>query len=131
MKALDTPVLLALLQGDPRARRAVRAGRGEELATTEANLLELTWIAARGPPAGRSARLATLGRLRHRITVLPLEDRAGEEVRRRASREVAGLSPLVAAMLCSLEVHGCDELVTDDPRQFVGKWRFRIVKLVK
>jgi len=126
VKALDTPVLLSLLEGDVRVRQALKRARGEELATTEANLLELTMIAAEGPARGRAGRLAALGRLRRRLTVLPFDARAGDEVQRRAQREGRLPFPTVLAMLASLETSGCEELLTDDTRQIPGKWRFRV-----
>ena len=126
MKALDTPVLLSLLEGDVRVRQALKRARGEELATTEANLLELAMIAAEGPARGRAGRMTALGRLRRRLTVLPFDPRAGDEVQRRAQREGRLPSPTVLAMLASLETSGCEELLTDDPRQIPGKWRFRV-----
>jgi predicted nucleic acid-binding protein len=131
VKALDTPALLSLLEGDARMRQVLRHWRGEELATTEVNLLELEFLAAGGPARRRSSRLAALGRLRRRITVLPIDSRAGEEVHRRMERGAETPSPLVLTMLAALETSGCEELLTEDPRQFPGKWRFKISKLAK
>ncbi|MGP8077333.1 MAG: PIN domain-containing protein [Thermoplasmata archaeon] len=130
MKALDTPALLALLEGDPRMRPILRRWRGEEIATTEANLLELAYLAAAGPARGRALRFAALGRLRRRLTVLPIDSRAGDEVARRLERGGETPSPTVLAMLAALETSGCEELLTEDPRQFPGKWRFKISKLI-
>ncbi|MGB6500080.1 MAG: PIN domain-containing protein [Thermoplasmata archaeon] len=131
MRALDTSVLLALLEGDPSLRQSLRHWRGEEVATTEANLLELAVLAANGPPKTRSHRLAALGRLRRRLTVLPIDSRAVEEAQRRLDRGAAYRSPLTLAMLAALETSGCEELLTDDPRQFEGKWRFKVSKVGK
>jgi predicted nucleic acid-binding protein len=131
VKALDTPALLSLLEGNPRIRLILRHWRGEEIATTEANLLELAYIASNGPSRGRSARLSSLGRLRRRLTVLPVDSRAGEEVGRRLERGGPYPAPTALAMLAALEVSGCEELLTEDPRQFPGKWRFRVTKIDK
>ncbi|HTP54043.1 MAG TPA: PIN domain-containing protein [Thermoplasmata archaeon] len=128
MKALDTPALLALLEGNPRVRQLLKRWRGEEVATTEVNLLELAFVASRGSSRARSHRIAALGRLRRRITVLPVDSRAGDEVLRRLERAGPIPPPTVLAMLATLETNGCEELLTDDPRQIPGKWRFRTTK---
>ena len=131
MKALDTPALLSLLEGEPSIRSAIRRWRGEEIATTEANLLELAVIAASGPARGRSHRLGELGRLRQRLTVLPLDARSAEEGRRHLERGSVAASPTVIAMLSALEAAGCEELITDEPARIPGKWRFRVTKIAK
>ncbi len=128
MKALDTPVLLTLLEGGRGAREVLRSTRGAELATTEANLLELAVIASAAPKGVRAARLGSLARLRRRITVLPFEVRGGEEVARRLGKGLAATPPLVLAMLGSLEAHGCEELLTDRPEALPAGWRFKIAK---
>ena len=128
MKALDTPVLLALLQGSTRVRDQLRRLRGTELATTEANLLELACLAAAAPPKVRAERLATLNRLRQRITVLPIDARGTEEACKRLGG-ATGRSPLVSAMLGALEAYGCEEILTDRPDQFGGPWRFKPKKV--
>jgi predicted nucleic acid-binding protein len=125
VKALDTPVLLALLRGDPAVKDLLRRLRGHEIATTEGNLLELAILAGRSGGHRREA----LGRLRRKITVLPLDARAVEEVGRRAARgELSGTSPLVAGVLAALESAGCEELFTVGP-SLPGKWRFRITRM--
>ncbi len=129
MKALDTPVLLALLEGDPRVRQALKRTRGEELAATEVNLLELTLIASQGGGRSRAARLAALSRLRRRITVLPIDSKAGEGALRWAAGAAGSLSPSTLAMCTTLEANGCEELLTEDPRQIPGRWGFRVSSL--
>jgi len=131
MKALDTPALLALLEGNPRIVTQLRKWREAEIATTEANLLELAVLAESGPVRVRGERFHALVRLRRRLTVLPIDDRATEEAARRAARLPRTMSPLVLGMLGALESSGCDELLTDDPAQFQGRWRFRVTKLGK
>jgi len=126
MKALDTGVLLALLEGSPKARDQVRKLRGAEVATTEANLLELGYLAAAAPPRARSARLAALERLRQRLTVLPVDPRAMQQALPRVARLGEKLSPTVAAMLGALQAAGCEELFTDDPRTISGDWGFKV-----
>jgi len=129
MKALDTPVLLALLAGEPKALALGRRWRGEELATTEMNLLELSELASRSARKGRASRSAAISRLRRRLTVLPIERAAIEEASRRQIRGERHENLSILAMLAALEVAGCDELVTDNPTQFSGTWRFRCTKL--
>jgi predicted nucleic acid-binding protein len=128
VKALDTPALLALLEGNPRVRQRLRKWRGEEVATTEVNLLELAFLAARGPSRGRAHRIAALGRLRRRITVLPVDSRGADEAFRRLERGGPTSGLTVLAMLATLETNGCEELLTDDPRQIQGNWRFKTSK---
>ena len=129
MKALDTGVLLALLEGDRAARETVRRLRGHELATTEANLLELAILAGRGAAGARSTRREAIARLRRKMTVLPIDARAVEEAARHAARpESAALVPHVLAMLGALEASGCDELITAEA-EFGGKWRFRMSRM--
>ncbi len=72
MKGLDTPVLLAILHDQASARALLRTLRGEELATTELNMFELSVLAAGGPRPERPSRETALARLRRRITVLPI-----------------------------------------------------------
>ncbi len=53
MKGLDTPVLLALLEGAAKPRALVRALAGEELATTEVNLFEIELLGRRDKSPGK------------------------------------------------------------------------------
>jgi len=131
VKALDTPALVDLLEGGARIRKVLRRWRGEELATTEVNLLELAWLVGASPSKTRAGRMAAVTRLRRRISVLPIDTRVGEEAARRLLRggPLPGTNAL--SMLCALEVSGCDELVTEDSRQLPGKWRFRVTELDK
>jgi predicted nucleic acid-binding protein len=130
MKALDTPVLLAILHGDRSIRDLVRRLRGVEVATTELNLLELHALVGRGPSKGQARRREALERLRRSLTVLPFDGRAAERVARRtAKNEVKMVPPLLLGILAILESNGCDELVTTDPCDIPGRWPFRVVKL--
>jgi predicted nucleic acid-binding protein len=126
MKAIDTGVLLALLEGSPRAREQVRKLRGIEVATTEANLLELAYLASAAPPKARAGRLAVLDRLRQRLTVLPIDARSVREASPRVSRGPERIPPMVALMMGALEAAGCDELLTDDSRTIVGDWSVKV-----
>ncbi|HTT16829.1 MAG TPA: PIN domain-containing protein [Thermoplasmata archaeon] len=125
MRALDTGVLLGLLEGSVKVRELLRRSRGAELATTEANLLELAVLCSRGPAKGRAARLAALDKLRQRLTVLPLDGRAYHAAAA-GIRGGAELSWSTLGMLGALEAAGCEELLTDDPRYGRGGWSFRV-----
>jgi predicted nucleic acid-binding protein len=131
VKALDTPVLLELLEGSAAVREQLRRLRGVEVATTEANLLELTYLATRGSKRARADRLAALARLRRRLTVLPLDPRGTEEVSRHADPDTGAPSLLTLAMLGALEAAGCDELLTIGRLPLGGKWRFRVRDITK
>lgn len=128
MKALDTSVLLSLLEGAPGAKELLRRLRGVEVATTEANLLELGILAAHGPERLRTARREALNRLRRKITVLPLDAKATDTAIRHLGKGPTGAPPLVTAMLGALESSGCEELLTLDPVA-KGKWRGRITRV--
>jgi len=100
MKGLDTPVPLALLEGDRSARDLFRKLREVEVATTETNFLEIGYLAARGAPRVRAGRREALGRLRGKFTVHPIDPRG-----------VAGAEGCVTRgeVPASLEVRGYSE----------------------
>ncbi len=112
MKGLDTPVLLALLEGSARAKAMATALAGEELATTELNLFEVELLGRREKSAGRDRRLQALERLRRKITVLPID----EESARRAAVLAASARQLAPEgtwlALGAAEAHGCSEWIT-------------------
>ena len=126
MKALDTGVLLGLLEGSPKVRELLRKLRGSELATTEANLLELAYLAGVAQGKTRGARMAALERLRQRLTIVPIDRRAVHEATAQISKGSGRLAPTVAAMLGALEGAGAEELLTDDPKAIAGDWTFRV-----
>ncbi len=125
MKALDTGLLLGLLEGSTKVRDLLRRLRGTELATTEVNLVELSYLAAAGPSRSRRARLEAIERIRQRLTVLPLDARSTREASKRAQGSGPRLAPATLGMLAALEAGGCEELLTDDDR-LGGGWSFRI-----
>lgn len=129
MKGLDTSILLALLEGDPGTRKLVIRLRGVELATTTINLLELAYLAARGPSRSRVARRHALERLRRKLTVLPIDGRAVEEAGRRLGKGSEKTPPHVLAMLGAFEANGCDELFSLEPGIDPGKWRFKVTRV--
>jgi predicted nucleic acid-binding protein len=131
MKALDTSVLLALLEGDRSARDLVRKLREVEVATTESNFLELAYLAAHGSSRMRARRKETLARLRRKLTVLPIDSRAVAEAEGSILKGDGPNSPLVAAMLGALEAAGCDELFSSDLQECRGRWRFRLTRFTR
>lgn len=131
MKALDTSVLLALLEGDRSARDLLRKLRDVEVATTEVNFLELAYLAAHGPARVRGRRREALNRLRRKLTVLPIDPRATAEAENAVLRGEAPGSPLLGGMLGALEAAGCDELFTSDPHELRGRWRFQRTRFTR
>jgi hypothetical protein len=108
MKGLDTPVLLAILHEEPYAKGLIRDLRGEELATTELNFLELEGLAALSSRFNRGVRRTVLANLRHRLSVLPIAGRAGRETNWDTRR-----SSLVENVIWgTMEAHRCDEWIT-------------------
>ena len=126
MKGLDSGVLLGILEGAPRAKELLRKMRGVEVATTEMNLLELASIAMRSCGRQRRSRLAALERLRHRLTVLPIDSRAIGAAVGRPTPPGRRLLPLAVAIAGAMEAAGCEEILTDDPRFPEADWSFRV-----
>jgi predicted nucleic acid-binding protein len=131
MKALDTTVILALLEGDRSAKELLRRLRGVEVATTEANLLELAYLASWGSARTRVHRREVLDLLRRKLTVLPIEQRAVSEAERCILKGDHPSSPLLAGMLGALEAAGCDELYITDPLECKGRWRFQVTRFTR
>jgi predicted nucleic acid-binding protein len=113
MKGLDTPVLLRLLRGDPAARLAIRKLQGEEIATTEWNMLELEVLSQMDPSSGREQRRSALEKLRRRLTILPIDERTVETAAKQRRRAPSSTPLGVLAILCALESRGCTDLITD------------------
>ena len=129
MKGLDTSVLLGLLEGDGPSRALIGRLRGIEVATTEANLLELALIAGHGPARLQRSRREVLVRLRRKLTVLPIDGRAVELVGRRLERAIEPTPPLVLAMLGALESNGCDELFVREPIRMSPRWKLKVTRV--
>ena len=129
MKALDTGVLLSLLEGDQPAREFLRRLRGVELVTTEVNLLELSYLAARGSARHRGRRRQTLSRLRRKLTVFPIDSRAIEESSRRLARGLWGPTPWIEAMVGALCANGCEELYTTAGSPDLGPVPFKVTRI--
>lgn len=130
MKGLDTSVLLGLLEGDGPCRALIGRLRGVEIATTEANLLELGLLAGHGPARLQRSRREVLERLRRKLTVLPIDSRSIELVTRRLVRAAEPTPPLVLAMLGALESNGCDELFVRDPVRVSPRWKVKVTRIV-
>ncbi len=113
MRGLDTPVLLDLLHGHPAARRLLEESGDEELCTTEINLFELEAIARAERRHGRERRLAALDRLRHKLTVLPIDERAAHVAAVLASSHPRAGSTADYLVLGAAEVAGVREWVSD------------------
>jgi predicted nucleic acid-binding protein len=126
VRALDTPVLLAILHGTPGARKLLRDLRHEEIATTELNLYELGTLFARAPKTTVTARRSAIARLRRRITVLPVTADGVREAGRGAGERHHNLGylPLIWGTLVAA---GCREWIST--RQYLpssGRWPFRL-----
>ncbi|MCI4346888.1 MAG: PIN domain-containing protein [Thermoplasmata archaeon] len=108
MRAVDTPVLLDLLRQRPAARKLMRELGSEEVGITELNLFELHLLAESQGRAGLEKRRSALGRLRGRVTVLPIDEPTVENASRGGTAELK-LSWTSRLILASLETHGCSE----------------------
>ena len=124
MRGLDTPALLVLLTGGPGAHRLAEGALGNELVTTAANIFELE-VLARQRPGGRSARLAALDRLRHRLTILPLDAEGARRAAQLVSEARGAAVQRDALILAAFEQHGVLEMATSDPARF-GPLRSRV-----
>ena len=129
MKGVDTSVLLALLDGERPARELIARQRGVEIATTELNLLELYYLASRGPSRSRAGRRASLERLRRKLTVLPVDARAIGQAARRLGKGGEKAAPVILAMLGAFEANGCEELFTHEVGLDAGSWSFKITQI--
>lgn len=130
MKGLDTPVLLGILDGSSSIRALLRTLAGEELATTELNMAELAAIAGQGSARGRRERLQALERLRRRITVLPIDRRAVEQLSQRAPEARSAAEVQMHAMLAAFEAAGCSHILTDGKTPLArGPWKLKFVSV--
>jgi predicted nucleic acid-binding protein len=119
MIGLDTPVLLGILRGDPAAKALIRKLENEEVCTTAQNLFELETLARLDPSVGREQRLATLDRLRRKLTILPIDDRGAIVAAGYASKDAVRVVPAASWMILgALEANGCSEWYTVANSQF-------------
>ncbi len=111
MKGLDTPVLLEILHGSPSAKGLLKSLRGEELATSELNLFELSLLAGQAGKASRASRLRSLTNLRRRISVISV----GPDAVEAAAHLGGGRSPGTGYALLvwgAMIAAGCQEWIT-------------------
>jgi predicted nucleic acid-binding protein len=113
VKGLDTPILLGILNGSPSVRPLLRSLSGEELATTELNMIELSAIAGHGGVRGRKERLQALERLRRRMTVLPIDRRVTELLSQRAPETRTAADLHLNMIMAAFEAAGCSHVLTD------------------
>lgn len=126
MKGLDTPFLLGILDGSPSVKTVLRTLSGEELATTELNMVELAALAAHGGPRGRRERLQALERLRRRLTVLPIDRRATELLSQRPVQPKTAAELLHTAMMAAFEAAGCTHVLTDRSIAPHAAWKLKV-----
>jgi predicted nucleic acid-binding protein len=112
MKALDTPILLRLLRGEPGVRALIRSLGGEELATTEWNMLELEMLANADSSPGRERRRGALEKLRRRVTVVPVDERAIRSIAAGRARARTPGEMISLGIMGALESRGCSVLYT-------------------
>ena len=112
MKGLDTPLVLDLLRGRPSARKVVGTFEGEELCTTEINLFELETLARLDRRPGRERRLAALERLRSKLTILPIDQRAARAAAVLAATQPRSASASEYLILGAAEAAGVSEWLT-------------------
>lgn len=130
MRGLDSPALIAILNGSEPGRALLDDLVGEEACTTEVNLFELETIALQAPARRRGERLAALERLRRRITVLPLDDASSRAAAALARSNSIGQPPSVWMMLGIFEANGCTSVVTSAAARLGGvRCRPKIVNI--
>ncbi|MCI4335624.1 MAG: PIN domain-containing protein [Thermoplasmata archaeon] len=119
MKALDTPVLLAILEGRPEGRGVLRDLAVGEVCTTELNLFELEAMARADSKAARTHRLAAIERLRRKISILAFDERASRIAARLAADHKGATSSLGWLILGILVANGANELLTTESARYV------------
>jgi predicted nucleic acid-binding protein len=129
MKGLDTPILLDILEGRPSAKKLIQRMEGEEVCTTEANMLELVAVARSLGTAGLPGRLAAIERLRRTLTVLPLDAKAASAASNRWKGKGAPPSTLQWLVAGALDANGCSEWITDRATSIPGAFpRLRVTR---
>lgn len=121
MKGLDTPVLLDLLRGRPSATRLLSALRGEELGTTEINIFELEALVNLDSGPGSDRRRAAVERLRHRLSVVPVDENAVRAAAQLSDHLARRGTPATRLMLGALIAAGCTDCYTTSEVLAPGK----------
>lgn len=114
MKALDTPALLAILERRREAAWVLDEVAGGEVCTTEVNLFELEAAVLGERRSERARRLAALERLRKRISVLPVDDKAARTAARIIAEGKGATTTVAALVLGCVSSGGATELLTTE-----------------
>ncbi|MHB1434627.1 MAG: PIN domain-containing protein [Thermoplasmata archaeon] len=130
MKAVDFSFLKGLLEGDPRVLRCLSTLRGERLVTTEIEYAALLKQAEAGAKSQRKARREAVRRLRERVTVVPIDDRASRVLEGALTDDgMSGSSLSTLHSLCALEALGCDVVYSIARLRVARGWRLKPVNL--
>ncbi len=142
MNCVDTPLLEQLLDGeasaDPWLNFVERSG--EEVCTTEANLLELEILSQRRGAIGVRQRTLALDRLRGSVTVLPMVPSVSRTVghlfrrkgltsdKPRGKRNTGARDPLLLSLIFGIALqHGVTTFLTTHPTQGEARrWGLRV-----
>ncbi|HYK94153.1 MAG TPA: PIN domain-containing protein [Thermoplasmata archaeon] len=120
MRGVDTPLLLALLEGRPDGRGIAEHQPSEELCTTEINMFELEALARMGPSDGRARRLAALERLRRRLGILPIDERAARLAALLAAQSPGALPASTCLVVGAFQAAGATEMLTTEASHLSG-----------
>lgn len=120
VKALDTPALLAILEGRREAAWLIEEVAGGEVGTTEVNLCELEAAVRADGRADRARRLAALDRLRRRISVFAVDEKATRAASRLVAEGHGATSLTTGLILGTVQANGATELITTQAGRFEG-----------
>ena len=142
MNCVDTPLLEQLLDGEANADLWLNfvERSGEEVCTTEANLLELEILSKRRGAIGFRQRTLALDRLRGSVTVLPMVPSVSRTVghflrrkgstsdRPRGKRKTGVRDPLLLSLIFGIALqHGVTTFLTTHPTQREAlRWGLRV-----
>ena len=142
MNCVDTPLLEQLLDGEANADLWLNfvERSGEEVCTTEANLLELEILSKRRGAIGFRQRTLALDRLRGSVTVLPMVPSVSRTVghflrrkrftsdRPRGKGKTGVRDPLLLSLIFGIALqHGVTTFLTTHPTQREAlRWGLRV-----
>ena len=142
MNCVDTPLLEQLLDGEANADLWLNfvERSGEEVCTTEANLLELEILSQRRGAIGVRQRTLALDRLRGSVTVLPMVPSVSRTVghlfrrkgltsdKPRGKRNTGARDPLLLSLIFGIALqHGVTTFLTTHPTQGEARrWGLRV-----
>ena len=145
MNCVDTPLLEQLLDGDASADLWLNfvERSGEEVCTTEANLLELEILSERRGTNGVRQRTLALDRLRGSVTVLPMVPSVsrivGQFFRRKGPtsdkpqgrRKTGARDPFLLSLIFGIALHhGVTTFLTTHPTEREARRRGLRVKIL-